>query len=338
MITIDGSMGEGGGQVLRTALALSLVTAQPFLIERIRAGRSKPGLARQHLTCVEAAAAVGKARVEGAGLGSQRLVFKPVSVHAGDFRFATGTAGSTTLVLQTVLPALLRGLAPSQVVLGGGTHNPLAPPFEFLQLAFAPALRAMGASLALELVRYGFAPAGGGVIVATIGPSRLQPVKLLERKATGLPRARALLAQLSPHIGERELAIVRRRLDLHPEQMRVETVASHGPGNMLLLEFPGQPCSEVIGVPGERGISAEQVAETACAQALAFLAANVPVGEHLADQLLPLMAVAGGGAFRTLEPSLHARPNAQVIERFLPVRITFTADAPGTWLVAVERT
>jgi RNA 3'-terminal phosphate cyclase (ATP) len=337
MITIDGSMGEGGGQVLRTALALSLVTAQPFVIERIRARRAKPGLARQHLTCVEAAAAVGRARVEGAELGSQRLVFKPVSVHAGDYRFSIGTAGSTTLVLQTVLPALLRAGAASEVMLGGGTHNPLAPPFEFLQLAFAPALRAMGASLDLELVRYGFAPAGGGAIAATIRPSRLEPVTLLERKATGLPRARVLLAQLSPHIGERELAIVRRRLGLHPEQMRVETVASHGPGNMLLLEFPGAPCSEVIGVPGERDISAEQVAENATDQALAFLAANVPVGEHLADQLLPLMAIARGGAFRTLEPSLLARTNAQVIERFLPVRITFTADAPGTWLVAVER-
>lgn len=338
MITIDGSMGEGGGQVLRTALALSLVTAQPFLIERIRAGRAKPGLARQHLTCVEAAVAVGQARVEGAELGSQRLVFKPVSVRAGDYRFAIGTAGSTTLVLQTVLPALLRAGAPSKVMLSGGTHNPLAPPFEFLQLAFAPALRAMGASLDLELVRYGFAPAGGGAIGAEIRPSRLQPVTLLERKPAGLPRARALLAQLSPHIGERELAIVRQRLALPAAQTRVETVASHGPGNMLLLEFPGQPCSEVIGVPGERGISAEQVAEAACAQASAFLAADVPVGEHLADQLPPLMAIAGGGAFRTLEPSPHTRTNAQVIERFLPVRIGFTADAPGTWLVAVERT
>jgi len=338
MITLDGSIGEGGGQVLRTALALSLVTAQPFAIERIRALRSKPGLARQHLTCVEAAAAVGKARVEGAELGSQRLVFKPVAVHAGDYRFAIGTAGSTTLVLQTVLPALLRAGAPSKVMLGGGTHNPLAPPFEFLQLAFAPALRAMGASFVLELVRYGFAPVGGGAISAVIGPSQLRPVQLLERKPAGLPRARALLAQLSPHIGERELAIVRRRLDLHPEQLRVETVASHGPGNMLLLEFPGEPCSEVIGVPGERGISAEQVAETACAQATAFLAANVPVGEHLADQLLPLMAIAGGGAFRTLEPSLHTRTNAQVIERFLPVRFRITEDAPGSWLVAVDRT
>ncbi|MGB3969880.1 MAG: RNA 3'-terminal phosphate cyclase, partial [Planctomycetota bacterium] len=214
-------------------------------------------------------------------------------------------------------------------------HNPQAPPFDFLRQAFVPALRAMGASLDLQLVRHGFAPAGGGAITATIGPSRLQPVHLLERRATGLPRARALLAQLDPRIGERELAIVRRRLGVHQEQVHVETVASPGPGNMLVLEFPGEPCSEVIGVPGERGTSAEQVAETACAQASAFLAANVPVGEHLADQLLLPMALAGGGAFRTMPPSLHTTTNAQVIRRFLPVRFTIAADSAGAFLVTI---
>ena len=337
MITIDGSLGEGGGQVLRTALSLALCTGQPFVIERIRAGRPKPGLARQHLTCVEAATAVGGARVEGAELGSQRLAFKPGAVRYGDYKFAIGTAGSTTLVLQTVLPALLLADGPSTLTLSGGTHNPLAPPFEFLQLAFAPALRAMGASLDLQLVRHGFAPAGGGCITATIGPSKLQPIHLHERMPTGLPRVRALLAQLSPSIGERELTVVRRRLDVHPEQVHVQTVVSHGPGNMLLVEFPGSPCSEVIAVPGERNVTAEQVAERACAAAKQFLAANVPVGEHLADQLLLPMALAGGGSFRTVEPSLHTKTNAQVIERFLPVRFDFTAEGTASLVRVVPR-
>lgn len=323
MITLDGSMGEGGGQVLRTSLALSMVTGQPFVIERIRAGRSKPGLARQHLTAVLAAAEICDAAVEGAELGSLRLAFRPGRVRAGDYQFAIGTAGSTTLVLQTILPALLAAETPSTVTLSGGTHNPLAPPFDFLQLAFLPVLRAMGASVELTLVRHGFAPAGGGSLVATIAPARLAAVQLLDRRPVRLPRARALLAQLPASVGERELHVVRRRLDLREEQVRVETVASHGPGNMLLVEFPGEACTEVIAVPGERGVSAESVAEQACALARTFLAADVPVGEHLADQLLLPLAMAGGGGFRTLPPSSHTRTNAEVIARFLPVHFSF---------------
>ncbi len=335
MITIDGSLGEGGGQVLRSALSLSLVTGQPFVIEKIRADRPKPGLARQHLTCVEAAAAVGDARVEGAQLGSQRLAFRPQHVRAGDYRFAIGTAGSTTLVLQTVLPALLGADAPSTLTLSGGTHNPLAPPFDFLQQAFVPALRAMGASLDLQLVRHGFAPAGGGSLAATIGPSRLAPFHLHERGKGRLPRARALLAQLPPSIGERELAIVRQRLHFHPEQLRLESVDSYGPGNMLVLEFPGAVVDEVIGVPGDRGTSSEQVAERACKLAQTFLAADVPVGEFLADQLLLPLALARGGSFRTIEPSLHTRTNAQVIERFLPVQFAMRDEGKGAWRIDV---
>ena len=335
MITLDGSMGEGGGQVLRTSLALSMVTGQPFVIERIRAGRAKPGLARQHLTAVLAAAEICGAKIEGAELGSQRLAFRPGPVRGGDYTFAIGTAGSTTLVLQTILPALLGADAPSTVTLSGGTHNPLAPPFDFLQLAFLPVLRAMGASIELWLTRHGFAPAGGGSLTATIQPARLSPVQLLDREPTGLPRARALLAQLAPNIAERELHVVRRRLDFRAEQVRIETIASHGPGNMLLIEFPATPCTEVIAVPGERGVSAENVAEKACALARAFLDANVPVGEHLADQLLLPLALAGGGAFRTVEPSLHTRTNTQVIERFLPVEFAIAEAAGPAWRIDV---
>jgi len=335
MITLDGSMGEGGGQVLRTALALSLVTGQPFVIDRIRAGREKPGLKRQHLTAVQAATEVGDAKVEGAELGSSRLAFQPGRVRGGSFQFAIGTAGSTTLVLQTVLPALLVADAPSTIVLSGGTHNPLAPPFDFLSLAFVPVLRAMGASIDLRLVRHGFAPAGGGALAATIGPARLTPVQLLHRGASRLPRARALIAQIPRSVAERELNIVQRRLGLHPEELHVEQVDSHGPGNMLLLELPNELTTEVIGVPGERGTSAEQVAERACAQARTFLATDAPVGEHLADQLLIPMAMAGGGAFRTVAPSPHTRTNAEVIERFLPVHFD-VREAAGHWQVDVR--
>lgn len=333
MIVLDGSLGEGGGQVLRTALSLSLVTGQPFSIERIRANRDKPGLKRQHLTAVLAAAEIGDARVEGAELGSQRLAFRPGRVRAGDYAFAVGTAGSTTLVLQTLLPALLVAGAPSSLRLGGGTHNPLAPPFEFVVRSFGRALEAMGASLDLQLVRHGFAPAGGGTIIANIGAARFRPIEILQREPAGLPRARVLLSNLPPSIGERELRVARRRLDLREEQVRIDIVDSHGPGNMLLLEFPGTFVDEIIGVPGERGISAEKVAERACEQAAAFLATNAPVGEHLADQLLLPMALAGGGRFRTLPPSPHTTTNAAVIERFLPIRFDVRADDGGNTVV-----
>jgi RNA 3'-terminal phosphate cyclase (ATP) len=339
MLTIDGAAGEGGGQVLRTALGLSLVTGEPFVIERIRAGRAKPGLQRQHLAAVDAAAAIGGARVEGAALGAQRLAFRPDRVRGGDYRFAIGTAGSTTLVLQTILPALLRADRPSSVVLGGGTHNPLAPPFEFLQLAFAPVLRSMGASLDLQLLRHGFAPAGGGTLAVNVAPSpSLRPPSLLERGRAGLRRARALLANLPDEIARRELAVVRRRLDVHPEELLVERVEAAGPGNVLLLELPAEGANEVIAAFGERGVRAEDVAAKACNEALAFLATTAPVGTHLADQLLIPMALAGGGEFRTPPPSLHTRTNAQVIERFLPIRFDLREDASvaGTWIVSAS--
>lgn len=336
MLHLDGSMGEGGGQVLRTALGLSLVSGEPFTIERIRAGRAKPGLARQHLTAVLAAAEIGGARVDGAELGSQRLAFVPGRVRAGTHRFAIGTAGSTTLVLQTLLPALMQADGPSQLLLTGGTHNPLAPPYDFLAQVFAPALQQVGTAIELQLVRHGFAPAGGGSITASIVPGPLTRTSWLDRRSSGPRRARALVANLPRSVAERELHVVARRLDLHPGQCLVEEVDSTGPGNILLLEFPGEPLGELISVPGERRMPAEQVAERACDQALAFLASGAPVGEHLADQLLIPLALAGGGAFRTGAPSLHTRTNAQVVESFLPVRIELCEDAgAGNWVVEI---
>jgi len=162
MITIDGSFGEGGGQILRTSLALSLVTGKPFSIEKIRAGRAKPGLLRQHLTAVRAAGEIGRARIEGAELGSGQLTFVPDAVRPGAYDFAVGTAGSATLVLQTMLPALMLAGGPSQLRLEGGTHNTYAPPLDFLEKAFLPILRRMGPEVAVTLERFGFYPAGGG--------------------------------------------------------------------------------------------------------------------------------------------------------------------------------
>src|SRR6266496_1045455 len=201
MIAIDGSEGEGGGQILRAALALSLVTGQAFRMERIRAKRQKPGLLRQHLTAVEAARTVGCAEVSGAAMNSQTLEFRPVAVTPGNYRFAVGTAGSATLVLQTILPPLLAANGTSTLTLEGGTHNPFAPPFDFLAHCFVPLIRRMGPTIELELRRPGFFPAGGGKFLARIEPAKkLSRLVLLDRGAIRGQRARVWLSKLSPDV------------------------------------------------------------------------------------------------------------------------------------------
>ena len=213
MIIIDGSQGEGGGQILRTSLALSLVTGQPFRLEQIRAGRQKPGLLRQHLTAVEAAKTVAVAEVIGAVLGSQTLEFRPGAVTPGNYRFAVGTAGSATLVLQTILPPLLTANGTSTLTLEGGTHNPFAPPFDFLAHCFVPLIRRMGPTIELELLRPGFFPAGGGKFHARIEPvKQLARFDLLERGTVRQRQARAIISKLPAQVADRELAVVREQL------------------------------------------------------------------------------------------------------------------------------
>lgn len=170
-LELDGAI--GGGQVLRSALSLSMLSGRPFRIINIRARRSRPGLLRQHLTAVQAAAQICSAEVQGAELGSQRLSFHPGAICGGDYRFAIGSAGSCTLVLQTLLPALLQANAPSSLQISGGTHNPLAPPADFIQQAWLPLLRRMGARVEMQLLRHGFVPAGGGEIAMQIAPAQL---------------------------------------------------------------------------------------------------------------------------------------------------------------------
>lgn len=339
MLHIDGTEGEGGGQVLRTALTLALLKGTAIHIEGIRGRRKNPGLQRQHLTCVQAATAIGEAEVHGAQLGSQTLTFAPRRIRAGSYRFSVGTAGSTTLVLQTVLPALLRADEPSTVVLEGGTHNPMAPPFEFVQSAFAPALKLMGADLELRLLRHGFYPAGGGLMSAAIQPANeLRPLQLLERPKSKPWRARVLMSKLPTEIGERELDHLLSRLSrthLHFDNTALERVDADDAANVLLLMLPHDALCEVLCAFGERGVPAEQLADRLATEALMLGAAGVPVGPYLADQLLLPMAIAGGGSFRTVKPTLHCTTNALLIERFLPVEFTIAevADQRGTWQV-----
>ena len=337
MITIDGSEGEGGGQILRTSLALSLVTGQPIRMEKIRAGRKKPGLLNQHLTAVNAAKTISGADVSGAELGSQTLGFQPRTVTPGDYRFAVGTAGSATLVLQTILPPLLQATGPSSLTLEGGTHNPSAPPFDFLQSCFAPVVERMGPRISLELRRPGFFPAGGGSFLARIEPvQHLWPIEILLRGKIQRRRARAMISKLSPQIAERELSVARRILEWETSECVVESVTtSPGLGNVFLLELEAEHAMAAFTGFGERGLTAEDVARRTVVTAKSWLAADVPVDEHLADQLLLPMALAGAGTFRTVKPSLHSITNANVIQRFLPVAIQFDQESDLVWRVTL---
>jgi RNA 3'-terminal phosphate cyclase (ATP) len=337
LISIDGSFGEGGGQILRTSLALSLVTGRPFCIERIRAARKKPGLLQQHLTAVRAATAIGQATVEGAEIGSRELTFIPGQVCPGEYRFAVGTAGSATLVMQTVLPALLTASGPSQLRLEGGTHNPWAPPFDFLDKAFLPLVGRMGPKVEATLERYGFFPAGGGRVVVRIQPQApLQRIDLLERGRIEEHSVRAVVARLPRHIAEREADTARRKLGWDAKSVQVDEVDSNGPGNCVTIEVRSRHVTEVFTGFGQVGVPAEKVAAGAAKEAKRYIEAGVPVGEHLADQLLIPMALAGGGSFRTMEPTEHTRTNMAIVMSFLAVEIHAGEIEPGVWQIEVH--
>jgi RNA 3'-terminal phosphate cyclase (ATP) len=338
MITIDGSSGEGGGQVLRTALALSLATGRPFRIDNIRASRKKPGLLRQHLTAVQAATAVGDARVEGDALGSSALTFTPRGVKAGNYRFAIGSAGSATLVLQTVLPPLVLAGASTTLSLEGGTHNPWAPPFDFLVRVFLPLVNQLGPRVDATLVRPGFYPAGGGCFTVTIEPApRLMRAEWLTRGDIVTRRVRALVANLPRDIAAREVKTAIRLLNWDGACGQLETVTgTSGPGNVVLVEVESEHVTEICAGFGEAGTPAESVAERPAKEARRYVASGVPVGCHLADQLLPVLALGGGGSFRTLPLSRHALTNIDVIREFVDCHIAVTDEGREVVRVDVE--
>ena len=322
-MTIDGSRGEGGGQILRSSLALAIITGTPIHIEKIRAGRRKPGLMRQHLTAVQSAAKLCRAKVEGASIGSRELWFTPGDIRPGEYNFSIGTAGSACLVFQTVLPPLLMADGPSRVVFEGGTHNSMSPPFDFISRSFLPILRRMGASVQVQLERPGFYPAGGGRFTAMIQPWQdRRRVDLLDGGEITERSARALVAKLKQSIGHRELRIVRDELGWDARECKVEIVDnSAGPGNVLFCQIDREHVTEVVTAFGQKGVSAENVASQAANEMQRYLDADVPVGEHLADQLMLPMALAGGGSYRTLPLTLHSHTNKDTVEMFLDIDI-----------------
>lgn len=319
MITIDGSEGEGGGQVLRNACALSLVTGEPFTIEKIRAGRDQPGLMRQHLTAIEAACAIGGADCEGLQLGSNRIVFKPGSVTPGDYRFAVGTAGSTALVLQTVLVPLALADKPSHLIIEGGTHASMAPPFDFIAKCFLPIFERMGPRVSARIKRHGFFPRGGGRIEIDIDPSPLRRIECIER---GELRERSgMVVHASLGAGKIAQRIRKAALKALPDWEEAmiairDLPADQGPGVALTLDASFEHVTEVVSGFGKLGLSAERIGTTAGKRMAGYEASGAFARPYLQDQLLLPMALAGGGAFTSVKVSQHTRTAADIIAKF----------------------
>ena len=325
MIQIDGSLGEGGGQILRTALALSLITGKVIKIENIRAQRPKPGLMPQHLEAVKAAAAVGSARVEGAHLQSASLLFEPTTICSGVFGFDVGTAGSTPLVLQTIFLPLSFAQRPSSVTLIGGTHVPSSPCFHYLDLHWLTYMRQIGFAAELKLELAGFYPHGGGRMRADIRPAtKLTPLNIRERGALKSIRGISAIANLDWSVAERQKRQALKRLKDLSQDMEIEIIQmpSLFRSTMLLLiaTFEGSKCC-FFGL-GELGKRAERVADEAVDELLEFLATEGAIDHHLADQLiLPLALVPGISELKTDKLTQHLFTNANVIRMFLPVDI-----------------
>lgn len=339
MLAIDGSRGEGGGQVLRSALSLSIVTGQAFRMFNIRARRAKPGLRWQHLAAVRAAQAVSSADVEGARLGATEITFTPGDPAGGRFDFDVGTAGSTTLIAQTLIPALLHTDPTFRISIDGGTHNPMSPPFEFLARTYLPLLRRMGAHIDAQLVRRGFYPAGGGRIELSIEKSAgLTPIELCSRGPLLRKEAVAIVSRLPLSIAQRELEVLGETLGWPSEVLQArEDEDSTGPGNAVIVELEFENLTEVFTGFGSKGRPAETVAEGVATTVADYLAGTAAVDAHLADQLLLPMALAGGGRFTTLPPTDHTLTNIDIIETFMPVtiRIEHIPGRPAT--IHVER-
>ena len=303
LIMIDGSRGEGGGQVLRTSLTLSAVTGRPVRIEKIRAGREKPGLKRQHLTCVRAVAEICGAKVSEVEVGSGELEFVPGAIKGGDYRFDVGTAGSVTLVAQTVLPVLLKADTPSTVTITGGTHVPFAPIWEFFAETYLPELRRMGARVEAELDTCGFYPAAGGVVKLRVWPfDAAKSYSFTDLGAYRGGRAVGVVSAISPGIAEAEVGIIcnqLRDLKLEPE---VRTVEAFGPGNYCYARLDYERGSVVISAVGTYGKSRKAVANEVVVAAREFVKSGKACEKHLADQLL-VPAVVFLGERRWLYPN-----------------------------------
>ena len=340
MINIDGSIGEGGGQVLRTCLSLSLITGQPFHISNIRSRRPRPGLSAQHLSAVQVAAKIGLADVHGAELNSTSISFAPTTVQSGQYICDIGTAGSTSLVLQTVILPLSMGGAQSSITISGGTHVPWSPSFDFMVQHWAWYLKKIGFDISLKLEFAGFYPQGGGLIHASIQPTdSISPLNLTQRGKLLQIRGFSAVANLDRRIAKRQRNQVLRRLgDKYPLcDIRISELSSRFRGTTICLicEFENsQCCYFALGEPGK---PAEKVADEVADSVEHFLSTDANVDQFLADQiLLPLSLATSRSTFSTANITHHLITNSEVIQEFLPVKIQIVGETGSPGMVSVD--
>lgn len=335
LIPIDGATGEGGGQILRTALALSAVTGQGFAMTRIRAGRTQPGLRPQHVAAVRAAAMACAARVGGAFDGSPDLRFEPGAVGPGEFRFEIATAGAVTLVLQTVLAPLATGDVPSRVEVTGGTHVPASPSYHYLANHWTAVVERLGLRARLSLGRAGFYPPGGGEARGEVLAWERPRSLVLERRGALVEvRGTSGAARVKGDVARRQRDAAHARLW---EERRIEArwevldVPAASPGSFLLLEAVFEEGRAAFGFLGERGLRAERLGDRAARTLLRFLEGEGTVDPHLADQLaVPLALARGGGRVTTSEVTRHLETVALVLSLFgIPARTWGRRGGPG---------
>jgi RNA 3'-terminal phosphate cyclase (ATP) len=324
---IDGSHGEGGGQILRTSLALAALLNRTIEIINIRRGRKKPGLQPQHLTAVQALAAITKAEVTGADLGSERLLFEPRVLVGGEYEFdvaaVKASAGSVGLVFQAVAPALFAATEPSQLILKGGTHVPWSPPTTYVQSVFLPMIENLGLRASVETSRWGWFPMGSGVASATINPAHnVAPINLTKRGELQHIECLSVVSNLPRSIAERQQHQAVTRLEGKKLSARCEIVEapSVGKGTFVFLLARYQHAVAGFSSLGALGKPAEKVANEAVDDFFAHHASGMVVDKHLADQLLVYVALAKGPSeFTTSEITQHLLTHVWVIEQFLPV-------------------
>lgn len=339
VIEIDGSQGEGGGQMLRTALSLSCITGKRFRIRNIRKSRAKPGLMRQHLVAVQAAARISGAELSGAVLGSEEVTFAPGPVRAGDYLFDVGTAGSTPLVVQTIVPPLATSAGRSRLWLIGGTHVPFSPPWHYLWQVFAPTVASLGIKLRFTLESCGFYPRGGGRIGCQVEPAgRLSPLNLTGRSKLLRVSGYSAVGNLPRHIAERQshAALTLLKEELGPSvamEVAIQEVKALGQGSFIFLKAEYEQVVAGFSALGERGKPAERVGAEAALELVAHHRTGSPVDPHLADQLVLYLAQAGGSSvFATSRLSSHLITNLMVTACFLEMesQVDGELDQPGT--------
>lgn len=337
VIEIDGSIGEGGGQVLRSSLSLSMFLQQPFTIKNIRAGRKRPGLMRQHITAVKAAAKICNAKVKGAEISSLKIEFYPGKVQTGKYKFDVGSAGSTTLIFQTLLPVLMIEEGKTEITLSGGTHNQFSPPLDFLVNTFLRQINNMGPKVSIDTTAYGFYPVGGGMFTVKIDPVKeLKQIEILSRGKNISKKALAYSSKINEEIGENEMKIVAKKFGWLKENCESVMVESPGPGNVVLLIDENEHTTEVFTGFGRKQYSLKKVVADALTEYTEYIQSEVPVYKYLADQMVIPMVLSGAGRFITSEPSLHTLTNIEVVKKFLEVDISINQLNRKQWQIDIS--